>query len=279
VLLSKEVVLSLRKVKTQEIDTEAEEMSFLINYPSLIFCLFPVLCAHLVASYLRKRHWSEIWLAMGIPLGLLGSVVGATTMTNLVDFNRIYPASAIMLLTVLYGGIISMLGYFARQEQGQSSVSAISTVQLVILLAVFWSLYAWVISIGSEFNIYLSIEVAAIHLFVIGVSLFLSAKPNYIDTICEAALISASICVVIGVIALYSGKIERDAAILISMNGLTYGLLIYISTYFFSLKYPIGVEVSFSRLNWHWMEIVTFLIFMYFSTETIREYLQNNLAG
>ena len=164
-------------------------MSSLINYPSLIFCLFPVLWAHLVASYLRKQHWSEIWLAMGIPVGLLGSVVGATTMAiSNGDFNSIYPASAIMLLTALYGSIISMLGYFARQEHGQSSVSPISTVQLVILLAVFWSLYAWAIMSSLEFNIYLSIEVAVIHLSVIGASLFLSAKPNYIETICEAAI-------------------------------------------------------------------------------------------
>jgi hypothetical protein len=66
-----------------------------------------------------------------------------------------------------------------------------------------------------EFNIYLSIEVAVIHLSVIGASLFLSAKPNYIETICEAALMGASISVVLGVIALYSGQTERDVAILI----------------------------------------------------------------
>ena len=255
-------------------------MSYLIDATSLILVIVPVLCTHIAASYLRQRHWSEIWLVMGIPVGLLGSVVGATGMAIFsTDFNAIYPASAIMLLTVLYGGIISMLGYFARQEQRQSSVSTISTAQLFILLIVFWSLYFWVMDNAAGIDSYLSIEVAAIHLFVIGASLFLSAKPNYIDTICEAALMSASISVVVGVIAFYSDQTERDAAILISMNGLTYGLLTYISAYFFSLKYPTGVEISFSRLNWHWMEIVTFLIFMHFSTETIREYLQNNLAG
>ena len=255
-------------------------MSFLINYPSLIFCFSPVLCAHLAASYSRKQHWSEIWLAMGIPVGLLGSVVGATSMAiSNADFNSIYPASAIMLLTTLYGSIISMLGYFARQEHGQSSVSPISTVQLVILLGVFWSLNASAMMSSLSFNMYLSTEVAVIHLSVIGASVFLSAKPNYIDSICDAALMGASISVVVGVIALYSGQTEREAAILISMNGLTYGLLIYISAYFFSLKYPTGVEISFSRQNWHWMEIVTFLIFMYFSTETIREHLKNGLAA
>ena len=255
-------------------------MSFLIDNYSLIAVLVPVLCTQIAASYFRKRHWSEIWLALGIPIGLLGSVVGATGMAIFTtNFTSVYPASAIMLLTILYGGIVSMLGYFARQEKQPQTVNVISTLQLLILLIIFWSLYVWVMDGAAGINAYLSIEVAVIHLSVIGASLFLSAKSNYVDTICEAALMGASVCVVVGVIALYSGKTGRETAILISMNGLTYGLLIYISAYFFSLKYPTGEEVSFSRLNWHWMEIVTFLIFMYFSTETIREYLQNNLAG
>jgi len=272
-------VLSLRKLKTHEIDTDAEVMSFLIDSLSLIIVIVPVLCTHIAASCLRKRHWSEVWLAMGIPIGLLGSVVGATGMAIFsADFSFIYPATGIMLLTVLYGGIISMLGYFARQEQRLSSDSAISTAQLLILLIVFWGLFVWTMDNAAGIYPYLSIEVAVIHLSVVGASLFLSAKPNYLATICEAALMGASISVVVGVIALYSGQTERDAAILTSMNGLTYGLLIYISAYFFSLKYPAGEEISFSRLNWHWMEVVTFLIFMYFSTETIREYLKNGLA-
>ena len=255
-------------------------MSFLIDLNSLIVVLVPLLCTQIAASYFRKRHWSEVWLALGIPIGLLGSVVGATAMAIFTtNFTSVYPASAIMLLTILYGGIVSMLGYFARQEKQPQTVNAISTLQLLILLIIFWGLYAVAMNNTAGINTYLSIEVAVIHLFVIGASLFFSAKPNYVDTICEAALMSASVCVVVGVIALYSGQTGRDAAILISMNGLIYGLLIYISAYFFSLKYPTGVEVSFSRLNWHWMEIVTFLIFMYFSTETIREYLQNNLTG
>ena len=254
-------------------------MSFLIDPISLIAVLLPVLCTQIAASYFRKRHWSEVWLALGIPIGLLGSVVGATGMALFTNFTSVYPASAIMLLTILYGGIVSMLGYFARQEKQTETIDSISTIQLLTLLLIFWGLYLFVMDIAAGIDPYLSIEVAVIHLSVIGASLFLSAKPNYIDTICEAALMGASISVVVGVTALYSGQTERDTAILISMNGLTYGLLIYISAYFFSLKYPTGIKVSFSRLNWHWMEIVTFLIFMYFSTETISEYLQNNLAG
>jgi hypothetical protein len=255
-------------------------MPFLIDLNALLVVLVPVLCTQIAASYFRKQHWSEIWLAMGIPTGLLGSVIGATAMAIFItNFTSVYPASAIMLQTILYGGIVSMLGYFSRQEKQPQTANAISTLQLLILLIIFWGLYAVAMNNTAGINTYLSIEVAVIHLFVIGASLFFSAKPNYVGTICEAALMGASVCVVVGVIALYSGQIGRGTAILISMNGLIYGLLIYISAYFFSLKYPTGVEVSFSRLNWHWMEIVTFLIFMYFSTETIREYLQNNSTG
>ena len=93
------------------------------------------------------------------------------------------------------------------------------------------------------------------------------------DTDCLATLMEAIISVVVGVIAFYSGQTGRDTVTLISMNGLTYGLLIYISAYFFSLKYPTGVKISFSRLNWQWMKIVLLLAFVYFSTKTIREYL------
>jgi len=101
-------------------------MSFLIDPYSLIAVLLPVLCTQIAASYFRKRHWSEVWLALGIPIGLLGSVVGATGMAIFTtNFTSVYPASAIMLLTILYGGIVSMLGYFARQEKQTETIDSI----------------------------------------------------------------------------------------------------------------------------------------------------------
>ena len=71
------------------------------------------------------------------------------------------------------------------------------------------------------------------------------------DSVCEATLMGTIISVVAGVIAFYSGQTERDTVALIQTNGLTRWLLIYLSADFFSLKYPTGVEISFSRLKWH----------------------------
>ena len=118
-------------------------MSFLFDKYSLIAVLVPVLCTQIAASYFRKRHWSEVWLALGIPIGLLGSVVGATGMSLYTNFTSVYPASAIMLLPILYGGLVSMLGSFARQEQQTETIDSISTLQLLPLLLLFWGLSAF----------------------------------------------------------------------------------------------------------------------------------------
>ena len=51
---------------------------------------------------------------LGVPLGLFWSVLGATGMAvNLTDVKIYGPATAIMLLTITYGGLVSALGYFS----------------------------------------------------------------------------------------------------------------------------------------------------------------------
>ena len=120
-------------------------MSFLIDPISLIAVLLPVLCTQIAASYFRKRHWSEVWLALGIPIGLLGSVVGATGMALFTNFTSVYPASAIMLLTILYGGIVSMLGYFAvkKSKQKLSTLSRRYNYSLYCLYSGVFTCLSW----------------------------------------------------------------------------------------------------------------------------------------
>ena len=58
------------------------------------------------------------------------------------------------------------------------------------------------------------------------------------------------------------------------MNGLNYGLLIYIVVYLWSLRNPMD-RIEAGKANWHWMEVSAFLVFMLFAPETIRESLIN----
>ena len=65
--------------------------------------------------YLKKSlAVFEIWLALGIPVGLLGGNLGLTGMVlNMSDPYAVGPASSVGLLTALYGAFITAAGYFA----------------------------------------------------------------------------------------------------------------------------------------------------------------------
>ena len=91
----------------------------------------------------QVAHWSESTLALGVPLGLLGGTVGVTGMAhNLSLAYAAYPASAVMLLTVLYGGIVSALGYFAVHK-APSSNGQLPAGSLVSILFLFASIITW----------------------------------------------------------------------------------------------------------------------------------------
>ena len=40
------------------------------------------------------------------------------------DYSAAYPATSIMLLTVLYGGIVSALGYFAKDKAEKKTTAS-----------------------------------------------------------------------------------------------------------------------------------------------------------
>ena len=65
----------------------------------------------------------------------------------------------------------------------------------------------------------------------------------------------------------------------VALNGVLYGLGIYICIYIVSLSYRNLGEIKASRANWHWMEITAFLIFLLLAPETTREVLLEQLPS
>jgi len=61
------------------------------------------------------------------------------------------------------------------------------------------------------------------------------------------------------------------------INGLNYGLIIYIFAYVISRSKgdKESNKIETGRVNWHWMEVTAFMIFMLFAPETLRETLMN----
>lgn len=57
--------------------------------------------------------------------------------------------------------------------------------------------------------------------------------------------------------------------------GLSYGLLIYICFFIFSLSAKDGKIIDAGRANWNWLEITAFFMFMLFSHKTMRELIDS----
>ena len=220
----------------------------------------------------KAANWADACLALGVPIGLLGGTVGATGMVHhMTEPARAYSATAIMLLTVLYGGMISAIGYFAQHQtkvpaQGSLSYSAFiwATIPLIAMTG---------LAFDSAAGIGVFISVGSIYIFVVVYAgVFLLRKSVRSQDLVSAALFAAMLCLVAGLIQWYQSDGNDKSAIAVAMNGLNYGLFIYIFVYLWSLRNPTD-RIEAGKANWHWMEVSAFLVFMLFAPETIRESL------
>ena len=235
--------------------------------------LFPII---FVLARCGVAHWSESMLALGVPLGLLGGTIGVTGMSDsMSDFRALYPATAIMLLTVLYGGIVSALGYFAIDETEDQN-NRLSRTNLVLALFPFVSITLYIMDAAAGIATFLSLEAASVFFAVFGSQVLLGKRFSF-QRVTEGSLFAAILCLVLALIQWYSaGELDRDA-INLAINGLNYGLIIYIFAYVISRSKwdKESNKIETGRANWHWMEVTAFMIFMLFAPETLRETLIN----
>ena len=245
-----------------------------INSIAIVFgSLFPIV---FVLARSGAAHWSESLLALGVPLGLLGGTIGVTGMSaSMADFRAIYPATAIMLLTVLYGGIVSALGYFAI-DKAEKQNNRVSRTKLVLALFPFAFITLYMMVAAAGIATFLSLEAVSVFFAVFASLVFLGKRFSF-QRVIEGALFAAILCLVLALIQWYSsGELDRDAVNL-AINGLNYGLIIYIFAYVISRSKEDkeSNKIETGRANWHWMEVTAFMIFMLFAPETLRETLMN----
>ena len=245
-----------------------------INSIVIVFgSLFPIV---FVLARSGAAHWSESMLALGVPLGLLGGTIGVTGMSAwMSDYRAAYPATSIMLLTVLYGGIVSSFGYFAigRAEELNGRLSRTNQ---VLALFPFAFIVLWMMIDTGGVSTFLSIEAFSVFFAVFASQVFLGKRFSF-QRVTEGALFAAILCLVLALIQWYrAGELDRDA-INLAINGLNYGLIIYIFAYVISRSKgdKESNKIETGRANWHWMEVTAFMIFMLFAPETLRETLIN----
>ena len=250
-------------------------LSQLIEPNGISFVLGSLAPIVLVLARSGAAHWSESTLALGVPLGLLGGTIGVTNLSaHMNDYSAAYPATSIMLLTVLYGGIISALGYFAK-DKAEKQNNRLTKTSMAIALAPFVFLVCYTF-VNFGISPFLSLEALSVFFAVFASQLLLGRRFSF-QRLTECGLFAAILCLIIGLIQWYgAGELDRDA-INLAINGLNYGLIIYIFAYMISrLKGDTeSNKIETGRANWHWMEVTAFMVFMLFAPETLRETLMS----
>ena len=241
-----------------------------------------VICVSLVFSC--KAKWNVLFRDLGVPLGLCGSVLGATGWAlNIQDPNSVGPATAIMLLPITYGGTISALGYFSTfkrsSPESQNNQKTAGWKVITFILVSFVGLMGWTMNESAGFSTFLNPIALSVFGATIIAAISLSGPDHRIEVLCQASLLSAMISLVFGLVVLYQGFSGEGLTevmyegLSIAMNGLSYGLFSYICIYIVSYKFGTTEKIDAPLMNWHWMEVTGFLIFMFFAPETLRESL------
>ena len=247
----------------------------LVEINSILFIFLSLAPILLVVTRSGVAHWSESMLALGVPIGLLGGTIGLTGLSAFIgDYRAAYPASAIMLLPVLYGGIFSVFGYFAI-DRAEKRNNRLSWTNLVLALSPFAVIVLVAMADGGGVEFF-SLEAVSIFFAVFASQVFLGQRSSF-KRVTEGALFAAILCLVLALIQWYgAGELDLDAVNL-AINGLNYGLIIYVFAYVVSLsgENRESNRIETGRANWHWMEVTAFMVFMLFAPETLRETLMN----
>ena len=260
-----------------------EIFSSFIDSSSVVAVFVPLLLTCVSLWFACKTKWNVIFRDLGVPLGLFFSVLGATGMARITEANAIGPATAIMLLTITYGGLVSALGYFSTfkgpKPSNQNNQETASWKAITFILVPFIVLALWANNGAAGNAAYVNPVALTVLMTTMLAAVFLSDSDYRTEVLCQASLLSAMVSLVLGLVVLYgsfSGEGLNEGmheGLSIAMNGLYYGLLSYICLYILSYKFGTTEKIDAPLMNWHWMEVTGFLIFMFFAPETVRESL------
>ena len=232
---------------------------------------------------------------LGIPIGLTFSLIGMIQQVHGIFLENsgdaIYSSSAVMLLTTLYGGVVSAVGYFFAGS-GRPEPSPVKNHRRLVtgkwlFFANVGGFYWYAITSSgpyecdpdffgrtlcggySWFSEPVPFVILACGVFL---SIIKSKQGYYAANLCKSFLLSAMVSVTCGIIILFSGETLQGLSV--AGVGLFWGLMgyitVYIATYSTAQREPINANL----VNWHWMEVTAFYIFMFLAPDTILDNFQ-----
>ena len=237
---------------------------------------FPLLVAVALLSQGSWRFRFTLTRDLSIPVGIVGSLIGMQQIiVSLDDGDVVGPATAVMLITIFYGGILSAVGYFlletGRVASDHHGYVPVSFWRFAVVVTSFFLSFLFAIFSEVQFEMFFNKAAALICGLVFVMALLVSSPGRRSTNLSRAFLFSSMVAVIAGLIIRFAG--DRDG-LFVAANGLLYGLVGYVIVYIWYAGRPEGEPINAPLTNWHWMEVTGFFIFMFLAPDTILDNFQ-----
>ena len=260
--------------------------SALIDIPSFLIVVAVAIGGACLLKYGGNQPIAQSLLATGVPLGLIGSYIGVVVIVSRMQDGAAYlgNALAVMLLTALYGGLVSALGY-AINDASSSAIYPIKKRYLVIFsLSVIVLI---LMGIGENGELFFDPIIFSMYLtFILSFLVLGRGKEHFTVVIADAAMFASVIIIIFSLIFWFGvdstadnrGELIRETIVFSSL-GVMYGSLIYLLTYIVSLGCVIEQRIDVKKMNWHLIEVNTFLLFLAFAPTSFSNFMEERQAS
>ena len=237
-------------------------------------------------KYGGNQPISQTLLATGVPMGLISSYIGVVLIVSTADDGAAYLgyALAVMLLTALYGGLVSALGYAIND----ASSSAMYPIKKRYLVNFSVSVIALILmGIGENGELFFDPIIFSMYLtFILSFLVLGRGKEHFTVVIADAALFASVIIIIFSLIFWFRidstadnrGELIRETIVFSSL-GVMYGSLIYLLTYIVSLGCVIEQRIDVKKMNWHLTEVNAFLLFLAFAPTSFSNFIEERQAS
>ena len=262
-------------------------LGLLVDIPSFNITVTASLILAIIFKLGGNISIGKTLLATGIPLGLMSSYIGVILIvSNMSDPSSFGAASAVMLLTALYGGLISALGFAVSYNSVKNEIKPVKK-RYIIIAAITITILV-IISIGvDQLSYFYDSSIILLYLvFIFSFLIFSKSKKHFTIVISDAALFTSIIIIIVSLISWF-GHTSFDAEdssittgpIVFASLGVMYGALIYLFVYIFSMGCEAESKINVEKMNWHLIEVNSLLLFLAFAPISFSAYLEKTIEA
>jgi len=259
-------------------EVSSRGLGLFVESISVALAIIPPLFTALYLHFRRQLPFGKLLCVLALPIGLLYTSVGLLGMAASVDdYKAIGSASAVLLLTALYGGVLSAIGYLWNDGEFVPSDNHISMVELCVFQVAFLALTLWSIDGAIGLGILVDFRVPALFLSLLIIATYLAKDTDtpIATTIADASLAGVLLSLVISLIAWFGSAEDLDRrAITFGSLGMVFGTYAYIAAFILSLHSGGASSIDYAKKNWHLVEANTFFVFLLFVPQNIGEVMR-----